>query len=270
MGATSDPDGKEETMPAPTGSLAWAKETGGKMSTRDVLGQLGTAVAYQISILPAQTRWLLGLSRPGPLPLDPASLKPPDSAVAREAETLCREASPPALLNHCLRCYLWGRLLAARHRVKLDDEFFYVACLLHDLGLTDRFAEGPPSVHCFTLRSAQPARQLAEKGGWDAGRCDALAEAITLHVNVRVGAPHPPEARFLSASTALDVTGLRCWELPPESMREVHARHPRLDFKTLILATWNAEAKARPASRAGFLNRYLWFDRRIRKAVFED
>jgi predicted HD phosphohydrolase len=239
------------------------------MRARDVLSQLGSAVAYQISILPAQTRWLLGLSRPGPLPLDPASVTAPDSAVAREAEALSREASPPAIFNHCLRSYLWGRLLAARHGVKLDDEFFYVACLLHDLGLTERYAGGPASIHCFTLRSAEPARALVEKAGWNAARCDALAEAITLHVNVHVGKPHPPEARFLNASTALDVTGLRCWEFPPETMRAILARHRRLGLKAVILRAWNAEAKARPASRAAFLNRYLWFNRRIRGAPFE-
>ncbi len=257
-------------MGATTGSLAWVRETGGRMGPRDILGQLGAGVALQMRILPAQILSRFGLWRPKRVDLDPREIKAPDSRAAREAEALCREASLPFLLNHSLRCYLWGRLLASANGHKLDEELFYVACLLHDLGLTEKYGHPEPDVHCFTLLSAGPARNLAGKEGWVRERQDALVEAITLHLNVSVGLEHGVEAHLLNASTALDVTGLRLWELPRERVNEVHAIHPRLGLKTKIGERWSYETELRPDSRARFLSRYLQFNGRIKAAPFDE
>lgn len=45
----------------------------------------------------------------------------------------------PALLNHCIRSYLWGMMYGAAHAIAFDDELYYVSAILHDIGLTDVF-----------------------------------------------------------------------------------------------------------------------------------
>lgn len=54
---------------------------------------------------------------------------------------LMTEVSPAVLSDHCIRSYVFAREIAAsqdqRSGVDYDDETLYLACLLHDLGLTD-------------------------------------------------------------------------------------------------------------------------------------
>jgi hypothetical protein len=103
---------------------------------------------------------------------------------------------------------------------------------------------------------------------WGEARQEALAEAIVLHLNVRVSLAHGAEAHLLNAGTALDVTGARFWEIHPATAAAVVARVARLDMKRELWAVWKAEADAHPGSRARFLNRYLQFRQRIEGAPF--
>lgn len=251
------------------GTLEWCRRTGGKLSFRDKLAQLGDAVVMQLELLPAQLRWRLGL--PARVsPIDAAQMKAPDTAAARAAETHCREVSPPYLVNHCLRSYLWARLLSEHRRLAVDEELLYVACLLHDLGLTERYSTGRAGVHCFAIRGAEAASEVVRDTEWPAARAQAMAESITLHVNVRVGPEHGTEAALLNAATALDVTGLRFWELHPDTVRSVVTRVPRLQMKKEIWSVWKPEADAHPGCRAHFLDRYLQFGSRVRSAPFDE
>lgn len=255
---------------AAVGTLVWAAATGGRLGWSDRLALLRGAVALQIEVLPAQLRWKLGLGPERHAALDPRDIRPPDTSAARAAETVCREVSPPYLVNHCLRAYCWARLLAAQRRLRHDDEVLYVACLLHDLGLTPRYAAGPADPPCFAVRGAEAARAVARSAGIAPGDDERVAEAISLHVNVRVGLEHGPEAHLLNAGTALDVTGLRYWELPDGAADAVVARHPRLDMKRELWAVWKAEADAHPECRGYFLNRFLQFESRVRSAPFAE
>ena len=131
------------------GTLAWAERTGGILSRRERIGLLGDAARLQMRILPAQTRALLGRTNPRAFSVDPDRLRVPDTMIAREAEALCSEVSTQALLNHCLRSYAWGTILADRDGLEHDPELFYVTCLLHDLGVTDRYRDTVTGQACF-------------------------------------------------------------------------------------------------------------------------
>jgi HD domain len=250
------------------GTLAWAERTGGRLTFRERLRLLTDAVSLQMSLLPAQLRWKLGLPARDARAFDVASLRAPDTPGAKAAEAHCREVSPPYLVNHCLRAYLWGRVLATQAGRTFDDELFYVACLVHDVGLTPRYAAADPP--CFAVRGATAARRLAGESGWTTARQHAVAEAIALHVNVCVGLEHGVEAHLLNAGTALDVTGLRFWELHPATTAGVLATHPRLDMKRELWGVWKQEADAHTDCRGYFLNRYLQFGSRVRSAPFAD
>jgi hypothetical protein len=91
------------------GTLAWAQRSGGILSRRERIGLLGDAARLQMRILPAQTRALLGRTSSRAFSVDPDRLTVPDTMIAREAEALCSEVSPPALLIHCLRSYAGER-----------------------------------------------------------------------------------------------------------------------------------------------------------------
>lgn len=253
------------------GTLAWCRRTGGTLSFRDTLAQMADGIALQMRVLPRQLAWKLGLPRRLPEPVDVAGLRAPDSAAAKAAEEHCREVSEPYLVNHCLRSYLWGRILAAGGGLDLDDELFYVASLLHDLGLTKHYETGPPDVHCFAIRGADAARTVMQAQGWEQAPEDTVAEAITLHLNAQVPLEaYGAVAHLLNASTALDVTGVRYWDVHPDTARAVVEQVPRLDMKRSLLPVWQAEANRHPGCRAHFLSRYVQFGHRIRTAPFEE
>src|SRR6185295_1096421 len=122
------------------GALAWARRTGGRLSAGDRLAfALGA-----IRELRRQVEMALG------------EIALPETPAARAAAELCRGASSPALAGHCERTYLWGALLGARDGIAFDSELLYVACLLHDLGLTGRFAPQGTTA-CFALAGAEAA-----------------------------------------------------------------------------------------------------------------
>ena len=225
----------------------------------------GQGALYVLATLPWEVRRALGIERRRLAQVDARALEPPDSRVCREAEELVAEGTSPMVANHSHRTYAWGAALAAHDGLKYDREVFYVASLLHDL-----YAEHPkvlPRSHCFTLPEADKAEDLAAAAGWEGRRGRAAAEAITLHVNL-----WPPrnsaESYLVFVGSRLDNVGYRYWDLHPETVRAVLARHPRLDFKRECVPIFKAQAAANPGSRMSFMTRYLavlWF---IRRAPF--
>lgn len=96
-------------------------------------------------------------------------------------------------------------------------------------------------------------REFVSKEGWSNQRCDQLAEAISLHLNVRVGLQHGAEAHLLHAGAALDVIGARARQLDADAVNHVLGAYPKLSFKTDMAEAMKGQARIRPTSRAAFL-----------------
>src|SRR5829696_1490068 len=90
--------------------------------------------------------------------IDPASLVPPDSALARDAAVAAQDLLTPALLNHSSRAYAWGAAIAALQRITFDHELLYLAAMFHDT----RSPSPVPEVD-FTVRSAAVAREFTDR-----------------------------------------------------------------------------------------------------------
>ena len=73
-----------------------------------------------------------------------AGIKVADSAVVHDAIELARSSSSPFLFNHVMRSWLFGVLIAEGTQPAPDPEILAVSAILHDLGLTDRFAARKP------------------------------------------------------------------------------------------------------------------------------
>lgn len=245
------------------GTLAWARRTGGRLSTADRLELIGQGIAIQLERIPGKLRRALGLPRASaPLDLDP--LIAPDSSVARAAEEAVAAVSPEPLVHHCYRSYAWGRLLAAGRGHRLDPELFYVAALLHDLGLAE--IEPAADSCCFAYDGAEAALRVLDEVGYDPGRSALVADAISLHLNVRVSLRrHGAEAHYLNAATALDVIGLGLKRIPPEPRRRILEAHPRDGWNESIRQLLGDEVRKRPGCRIHFLAQSFGFVPRAAK-----
>jgi hypothetical protein len=252
------------------GTLAWAERGGGILSRRERISLLGDAARLQMRVLPAQTRALLGRSNPRAFSVDPDRLRVPDTMIARGAEALGSAVYKQALLNHCLRCYAWGTILAERDRREHDPELLYVTCLLHDLGVSDRYRDTVAGQACFAATGATVARDWSREHGWREPRCTALADAMCQHLNPLVRPEDGVEAHLMQAGAAFDVVGVRHWEVATPTVQTVLARHPRLGFKKSFGDEMCAQADQHRGTRIHFLHRYLQFGARIDRAPYDD
>ncbi len=250
------------------GSLVWARRSGGRLTAGERFAYARSTIARTLRSEADRVLRRLGFAGPKQVSLALAEIPLPQTPIAGAAAALCTEHSTPALANHCHRTYLWGALLAARDGVRYDAEMFYVASLLHDLGLTERFAPQGP-VACFALSGAEAAELFARGEGWTTLQAETLAEAICRHLNPVVGIDEGAEAHLLRQGSGLDVVGLRFGEVAAATRAEVLGRHPRIGLSKELATTLDRDAGLHPHTRMAGLCK-LGFAGRVRKAPFSD
>lgn len=235
------------------GTREWAISSAGALRNADRRRLLAQALLTRIAALPHAMRARLGLGEHAMTRINVDAIKVPDSATARRASDHLQSLSPPWLINHCMRTWLLGMLLAQAERIRFDEELFFVASALHDLGLTGERKCDEGCAACFAVQGAREAEKFAERAGWSVERRHRLSEAISMHLNIRVGMQYGAEAHLLHEGAALDVIGARMREISKESLQTVLDRYPRLDFKENMAASMKKQARAKPDSRAAFL-----------------
>lgn len=191
----------------------------------------------------------------------------PDTPLAREALRLASTAAAPWIVEHSQRAYVFGALLGRAGDVTFDVDVLFAAALLHDLGLTSSYSE--PAGVCFTLRSADAAHELARAHGANDFTARTIADAITLHMELRVALEDGVEAHLLNAGLGIDVVGARAGEIDDETRALVLARHPRNDMKRQLCDAFAHEARRAPSTRIALFMK-LGFANRIEAAPFDD
>lgn len=171
----------------------------------------------------------------------------PQTPAAAAALSVATRFYSPALLNHCVRSYLWGAAYAGAHGIAFDDELYYVSALLHDIALTDPFDSHKIP---FEEAGGDLAWVFGVASGWPADRAARAAEIIVLHMRDDVPPTVDPESHLLQVATGWDVVGRRPEEFPPEARTEILARYPRIGFGAEFVACFQDQANRKPGSAA--------------------
>jgi hypothetical protein len=229
------------------GTWAWAERTDGRLGRADRAELLRQGVVARVGRLPVRLRSKV-TGEAGPIELP----TPPDSALARTAEERVRELSTSELYGHCLRTWAFSAMFASRERVAHDPELLYLACVLHDLGLTSAH---DTKAACFAVEGARAAHRLLCAEGAEEQRARRVAEAISLHLNITVPPALGVEASLLSKGVSLDTVGRRVESMSAPALATVAARWPREGFATWMVAATDRQAEIRPQSRSAFLSR---------------
>ena len=194
-----------------------------------------------------------------------ADVRVPDSAAAADAERLARVESSLMLYGHVLRSYFYAALLAARDGMRYDEELLYVGCVLHDIGLTPRFAD---PIRGFEHVSADTCAELAERHDWVLPRRYRLHRAVVLHMAPTLPPAEEAEVLLLEAGVACDVTGARSREVSGRAIDELLTRYPRAGFKREFSQLLRSEAAHKPQTHAALLLQGL--EERIADAPFAE
>lgn len=179
-------------------------------------------------------------------PVLPEQWAIPDSDFAIHAIEYARLICPAYMVDHCFRSYYFGAILAARNRIELDREVFFVAAMLHDLGLSERHECEPAS---FEWVSAGLACEYSKREGQPDFIAAMVHNAIALHTSVGIAGSREPEIALLHFGTGMDLFGMRLHEVPGELLEEVLARHPRTDFRETFGGCLARQAKIKPQSQ---------------------
>ena len=171
----------------------------------------------------------------------------PQTPAATAALSVATSFYSPALLNHCVRSYVWGTMYGAAHGIAFDDELYYVSSLLHDIGLTEAFDS---HTLAFEEAGGDLAWVFGIAAGWPADRAARATEIIVLHMRDDVPAAVDPESHILQVATSWEVVGRRPEEFPPEARAEMLARYPRQGFGREFLACFEDQARRKPDSAA--------------------
>lgn len=244
-------------MNTPFGGYAWAEANRGALRRSERWAETLRGLAALAQGRAQRTLRRLGL---GPRPYQALleELPRPSSALVSAAEQALAEA-PPYLVAHSFRTYAFGALLGRRDGRTFDPECLLVASLLHDLGLVHR--EGAA---CFARRGAERALGVLLAAGAGRPFAEAVADAITMHLNV---APSGTvEAQLLRRGAGFDVVGDEFASLAPETRTEVLSAWPRQGFGPAIVSHLESEATLHPETRIGFLCHDLGFTRLVRRA----
>ena len=145
----------------------------------------------------------------------------PQTPAAAAALSVATRYCSPALLNHCIRSYLWGAAYGGAHGIAFDDELYYVSALLHDIGLTEEFDNHRLS---FEQAGGHLGWVLAVAAGWPEERAARIAEIIVLHMGDEVSAAADPESHLLQIATTWEVAG-RTPGRDPRRQRGARAPH---------------------------------------------
>jgi hypothetical protein len=167
-----------------------------------------------------------------PLPITVAGVRLPDSRIAKLATEFSRSAYPPYLFNHAARTFLFGALVGRALGQSLDEEILYLASILHDLGLAERFQGELP----FEIQGAETAKRFLTEHSYDKEKVAIVWDGIAMHASL-IGQFKQPEIALVGEGAGADVAGPDLGQVKKGDVEEILRAFPRLKFKTAFVKT---------------------------------
>lgn len=203
-----------------------------------------------------------GYNKPTHIPIDDIQI--PDSKLAIQATELVDACSPEFLLNHSIRTYCFGVAIARHLQLKPDLELFYLASILHDLGLVHPHDKEEGS---FEVVGANAARSFVMDNGLEERKADLVHEAIALHSAVGIADKREAEIALVHYGAGVDVIGFRAEDISPATRDAIVDAYPRLQFKENFAPLLTQQVEAKPTCHiAGHY--HLGFAMKIKGAPF--
>jgi hypothetical protein len=172
------------------------------------------------------------------------NIQMPDSALCKAATEFATSAYPAFLLNHCQRSFIFGDALGTGMGRAYNRELLYVACLLHDLGMT----ESAPVETRFEVEGADAAQAFLAKHGVAMPEQELVWDAIALHTTLVIPQRKRPEIALCQLGTAIDVGFAPKALLSEQVLLEALEAFPRLDFKHEMVACFCGLLRRNPAA----------------------
>ncbi|GAB3394414.1 HD domain-containing protein [Humibacter soli] len=180
-----------------------------------------------------------------------AGIEIPDTALAVDATRQVAETSSPLLFHHSRRVFLFASLHAGTLGLSPNPELLYVASMFHDTGL---HTPATDAVQRFEVDGADNAQRFLLDHGARPEDAALVWSAIALHTTPGIPGRMAPEIALTNLGVLTDALGVRFDDLPPETIDEIVAAHPRGDFKNGFMRAFHDGLKHRPDTTYGTVN----------------
>ncbi|MFF4154286.1 HD domain-containing protein [Streptomyces sp. NPDC001651] len=180
-----------------------------------------------------------------------AGVEIPETAAVAEATRLIQKMTSPFIYHHSRRVFAFGAIHAQRLGLEPDPELLYLSAMFHDAGLLTPFSDVEQR---FEVDGADHARKFMLKNGFPASAADVVWTAIALHTTPGIPGRMGPEIAATNLGVLTDVIGLGVDDLDRGQVDEIHAVHPRGDFKNDFLHACYEGIKHRPETTNGTVN----------------
>ena len=158
----------------------------------------------------------------------------PNSDICKAALSLAASAVPQAILNHCIRTYLFAHWLAEKEKQGLSsrqDDLLFCAAILHDLGASNQY-DGPLR---FEIEGANAAKALLLSHDANEQEAQQVWTAIALHTSTDIAERIDPFTRLMRLAVLADFVMTTREELgATERGQEVEVLLPRLEIEKVL------------------------------------
>jgi hypothetical protein len=224
------------------------------MNRRDVMCGLGALSISAVCrsgdklpmILEEEERRAIMQAGLAAMPPSIAGVRLVDSEIAKLATDLSRRVSPAYLFNHAMRTFLFGSLVGRALGQKFDDEVLYLASILHDLGLTERFEGDLP----FEIQGAEAAKHFLEEHAYAQEKIGIVWDGIAMHASV-IGQYKQPEIALVGEGAGADVIEPDFSKIKKSDVDEIVRAFPRLKFKDAFVTTCTDVVRKHPRGASG-------------------
>src|SRR5260370_15284258 len=160
-----------------------------------------------------------------------AGIKVVDTPLVHDAMELARNSSEPYLFIYVMRSWLFAVVIAEDAKPAPDPELLAVSGILHDLGLTDRYA----AQERFEVDVANAARSFLKERGIPPHQIQLVWDAIALHTTRSIALHKEPEVAVTHSGIAIDIFGAGLGLIPQDKVRVIFLEFPRFSMKKKIL-----------------------------------
>ncbi|KAJ7222216.1 hypothetical protein GGX14DRAFT_662909 [Mycena pura] len=192
----------------------------------------------------------------------------PDSPLANEVRAFVKVCTPLSLsftvgggdgehsqqkeldtptFNHSHRVYVYGAAIAKTHFPDwtYDNETYFLACLLHDIGTADKFLA--TTKMSFEFKGAIVARDLILQLGGVEDQADSVCDAIVRHQDIFVkGGNITQIGQALQLATILDNVGIRANLIHPNLIKTTVEAFPRHGWSAHFARVIDKELSLKP------------------------
>ncbi|KAJ4471952.1 hypothetical protein J3R30DRAFT_3299238, partial [Lentinula aciculospora] len=133
----------------------------------------------------------------------------PQDSISRSAFTLAQKIFSPAILNHCLRVWIYARTFSEYEKLRLARlPLSFTACILHDIGATPAFSNLDSDIlQRFEIEGADAAVSLLRAVGDSFVSHDDIEEvwrSIALHTTPQIAERMGGLARIVRLAVLCD------------------------------------------------------------------